>query len=50
MRNARLENNALKSETEQMKSEIENVSIDVKGNSLHHDFVAIISNSDESKR
>ena len=50
MRNARLENNALKSETEQMKSEIENVSIDVKENSLDHDFFTIISNSDESKR
>ena len=50
IRNPCLENNALKSETEQVKSEIENFSIDVKENSLHHDFLDIILNSDESKR
>ena len=32
-----------------MKFQIENESIDVKGNSLHHNFVTIILNTDKSK-
>lgn len=34
---------------EQMKFQIENEPIEVKGNFLHHDFVTIILNSDKSK-
>ena len=44
-----LENKALKSEIEQMMLKIENKPIDFKDTSLHHDFVTIISNSEESE-
>ena len=40
--NIRLKNKTLKSETEQMKFEIENKSIDVKDNSIYRDLVTII--------
>ena len=49
MQNIRLENKMLKLEIEQMKHEIEHSSIDIKDNSLHRDFVSIISNADSSK-
>ena len=50
MQNIRLENKMLKSEIEQMKHEIEHSSIDIKDNSLHKDFVSIISNTDSSSK
>lgn len=49
MQNICLENEARKSEIDQMKFEIEDRSIDIKDNSLHHDFVTINSDSDKSK-
>ena len=49
MQKIRLENKMLKSEIEQMKHETEHSSIDIKDNSLHKDFVSIISNADSSK-
>ena len=49
LQNYRLENKSIKSEIQQMKFEIENKSLDIKDNSLHNDFVSIMSNADNSK-
>ena len=49
VRNICLEDKAVKSETEQMKFDVENKCIDLKDSSLQHDIISIISNSDESK-
>lgn len=49
MQNIRLENKLLKSEIEKMKNEIVNKSIDLKDQSLHNDFVKIMSDADTSR-
>ena len=49
VQNICLEDKAVKSETEQMKFDVENKCIDLKDSSLQHDIISIISNSDESK-
>ena len=49
LQNYRIENKSIKSEIQQMKLEIENKSLDIKDNSLHNDFVSIMSNADNSK-
>ena len=49
VQNICLEDKAAKSETEQMKFDVENKCIELKDSSLQHDIISIISNSDESK-
>ena len=48
MQNIPLGDKVAKSEIEQMKFETGNKSTDVKGNSLHHGFVTIVSSFDKT--
>lgn len=50
LQNIRSENKALKSDMEQIKQELASKSVDIKDESLHNDFVSIMSNADNSSK